>query len=753
MKTQVFRILIFIGTLITLMSAGMTAVFSAVPSVSYTPSATIPLSWSSTSGVRMDTAGIIYNSGASVGAPVFNTSSKSFSWGFYITDYGWATFSTGSYQVGLNCGSQYLSGLTANCTLTGTGWSDTIGEIGFSGVQFIPRSRTLSGSITSFVGNFDVSGIALPLGKAEFRWYDLMHDNLIANHGQELTLSGEAPGISTLMIDFGGIWRSYTAVSGKFTWVDITKSGNSWKFTITNSGGTTMYNWVPVMAGAPKVWSLTWIPSSVITDYCNNYPSQCPDGASLAATSLSWATSWVIADGSSPMNFTLKLRDEYGNRVGGQTVKITYDTTVRKWQVDISENTEYASSLLWNAYTGTLTWQMMGYADKTFSTNTSSDIYYSIASYAPTNNSSDLIHLKKITYDGIDTWLVQSNLTFEAPWTASLDTSGQLYVKKPHDFSLKVTSETNNTLSWTIVPDIIGNLTIDTSDIDEYWSLDSSNPTMLCQKEPKGTSANPCDWYSSGTFFAINTGSTTGTPIRAEYKTNTPNIPNNTTLKTYIHYQIGGNDILYLSNASIPYSALTDPYKILGNSNGGSISTSTARTDFFNEIRKNIAYLTRAYQPSSSLEYVFSWSDMTISSWDPLNEKRTFIVVWGDITISTDIQDSAHPPIAFIALAKDGTWGNIIIDGSVKNLQATLIAEKNISWSGSADNQLFIYGSVIAQNALNAAGIQEIRKDYTWQDSSKYSSAGPTYNYTPVVVKYDNRILTDPPPGLRDFNP
>ena len=156
MKTRAFRILIFIGTLIAMMSVGKVSVFAYT--VSYTPGSQIPLT-GSTVEVKMNTAGKIFETSASVWEPVFHTSTKTFSWGFYIADYGWATCSTGSYQVSMNCWSQYLSGLTSNCSLAGTGWSDLIGELDFSWVEFIPSSRTLSGNIKTFVGNFDVSGI------------------------------------------------------------------------------------------------------------------------------------------------------------------------------------------------------------------------------------------------------------------------------------------------------------------------------------------------------------------------------------------------------------------------------------------------------------------------------------------------------------------------------------------------------------------------------------------------------------------
>lgn len=53
-------------------------------------------------------------------SPRVDTSTKTFTGGFYSDGVGWFTFQTGSETVKLDCGIQSLNSLTSKCTLTGT---------------------------------------------------------------------------------------------------------------------------------------------------------------------------------------------------------------------------------------------------------------------------------------------------------------------------------------------------------------------------------------------------------------------------------------------------------------------------------------------------------------------------------------------------------------------------------------------------------------------------------------------------------
>lgn len=54
-----------------------------------------------------------------------------------------------------------------NCHLTGTGWSEMVGEIDFSTVEYVPNLGELSGAVSTYAGDISLSGIHLALYPAE----------------------------------------------------------------------------------------------------------------------------------------------------------------------------------------------------------------------------------------------------------------------------------------------------------------------------------------------------------------------------------------------------------------------------------------------------------------------------------------------------------------------------------------------------------------------------------------------------------
>lgn len=59
--------------------------------------------------VFFDVADDIANSGTTASPPKLLTTTKTFSGAFYLSGAGWVLFNTGSYQVNLDCGAQYLT--------------------------------------------------------------------------------------------------------------------------------------------------------------------------------------------------------------------------------------------------------------------------------------------------------------------------------------------------------------------------------------------------------------------------------------------------------------------------------------------------------------------------------------------------------------------------------------------------------------------------------------------------------------------
>lgn len=171
------------------------------------------------------------------------------------------------------------------------------------------------------------------------------------------------------------------------------------------------------------------------------------------------------------------------------------------------------------------------------------------------------------------------------------------------------------------------------------------------------------------------------------------------------------------------------------------------RRNFLNEVSKNVAYLSRNVNDYVKLPYQIENSDYTIDN-DSLT-KNAYISVGGDIYIKKNIEKSTRP-IAIIALEKNGLGGNIYIDGNVTNINAALVAEKEIlSNPGTPKNrQLYIFGSVYAKNAC-----EENTEKCLWALRSEYDGKTPDYrakgishSKIPIIVRYDERIRTLPPP-------
>lgn len=130
------RFILFIALLLS----SLTLVESTSATVIYTPGAMIAMTGSNTD-VRFDVASAVYdykiaNPTADVASrPALDTSNVSnltFTGTFYGSGIGWIVFASGSNQVSLDCGIQSIANLTANCTLTGLGWSENVGDIDFA---------------------------------------------------------------------------------------------------------------------------------------------------------------------------------------------------------------------------------------------------------------------------------------------------------------------------------------------------------------------------------------------------------------------------------------------------------------------------------------------------------------------------------------------------------------------------------------------------------------------------------------------
>lgn len=196
---------------------------------------------------------------------------------------------------------------------------------------------------------------------------------------------------------------------------------------------------------------------------------------------------------------------------------------------------------------------------------------------------------------------------------------------------------------------------------------------------------------------------------------------------------------------------------IFTNSNSDNVGTSALRNHFINLIHRNVAYLSRNFTNNSGANYKIFTTDTTLTNSDIQPNIRAYIAIGGNITINTNLTGSTSP-VAVIALAKGTTGGNIKISGNVTDIHASLVAEKSILGDTHKNNQLYILGSVLADNlgkpAAEANSFQAIRSGFTMTNPAHKKSQtlpGGDEVSDKIILEYNPAIRTNPPPGLENF--
>ncbi len=765
--------------------------------VLYTPAPFIWLTWSN-SDVRFDVAWVIFDAGTTAGKPELDTSTKNLVGSFYMSGIGWWMLQTGSYQVAINCASMPLSDLTANCHLTGSGWAESIWELGFSWVEYVPSLWVLSGTIRSFVWDLSLSGIFLPL-KPSYLEQNL--DKIPTNH--EMLLF-----ISWAFSYNEGLWEltisPHKAVSprilissntGTFSLTDFSLA-DTYTLTLEDPDGSTTVWDTQILPGA---FSLTLAPSGYFLEvFCTNHPLDCPDGATLSPTELVKTGNNLVWDGESYYHFRLKSRDQYGNLINTGTVNISYVTTIKTVQFEEDGSTLGPSIFLPSlpGWAVILSWGVLtNFLDGTSAGNAiallGQDILYSIGSSAPSDTENE-VKLLDITYTsplGISTplsWVDTSPLIFR-PWFVATTSTliNDIQIGEKHEFHVDIV---NNSPLISNVPYIFSFLSVGDNAFWAFRDFTSSDISISCQAYAQELSLYSwlCDWSILGWFV---------TPSVFEVETKTSfdftgsyapmsryPIKEDVTWENVISY-------LALDTLGIPTSIAykwtkslfgesvfrNSWIKILGENNGlgeyGDISLDgNGKVKYLDQVRKNISLLSRNRTSYADVDYEVITGD-TILTANSFNSKRTIIVLGGKVTVSENIPDKPLP-MAIISLSDTlGNGGTIEIDPSVTDIWATLITDRHVSTSG--DKQLYIHGSIISSNTLGdtlaqicpyyvsvvcdvtEAAKYDIEKLREWfiylantTGKTAVSEAAKAYPHTAIIIEHDANVIINPPPGL-----
>ena len=250
-------------------------------------------------------------------------------------------------------------------------------------------------------------------------------------------------------------------------------------------------------------------------------------------------------------------------------------------------------------------------------------------------------------------------------------------------------------------------------------------------------------------------------------------------------------------------------FDVLYNVGSSFAGQNTANT--LNKIKKNIALSNRWMTINSTLDrkpqngilyYKQSWiltysSDINLSSGSKyfIKEARTLIIEWADLLIDeciglpTSPSDIKWPKAIIVLTDKDGNGGNIIIKWNVTKIYSTLIAEKSILsgvnqsilYNETKENvlsalppyQLYIKGSVVSYNTIwwssnnasdfrcpyfettNCNGTTSLKYDFNYFRNFQSGSTSVSteraiswYDIYSMIIEFDPKALSDPPPGL-----
>jgi hypothetical protein len=756
--------------------------------------------------VRFDVQKPIVDSWSQNEVPYFHTGSMTLKWSFYIKDIWWVELHTGSYSVGLDCGLQDINNLTSNCFLTGSGYSENIGELWFSGIIFSWTTLTLAGNMSTNFGDISLDGIILPFWRV-----------FIANDFSTSTGAN-----SSIFIDIrdkekyeGNVWNSwkiqyspslyiYPQNSIDFI-VDFSLATHYDMAIIDPSGSKTTFSDIVVIPGGISSTLISNTNTILIHNFCsqNPLPSLCDGIFPLTATTLEKQGTDLIAGTSDFYQFTFKLRDKYGNRINTGSVKISYQTktqSARFLSGDMSSYPDFMGSFPGDAIitSGSLNNGFDGTATTTNVSLIGQDIHYGMTSIAPTGTHD--IKLTSIEYT--DAFGAKSNISLASEWTDPVvfsapymaDISGgtlPIRIGVPHSFDFQLTKNGTHT----ITPIVLWMFSIGDNIFAGFRDFEFPNsvgsPRCIGSIQDMVWYRDECNWstFSGSTFppsiFSLNTTESNFVFTGTYASINTTPFPEKVEHSVYVTYAwinalAQATSVLYPWNrgtfwdGEVPVRVkvlwLTNDAGEYGNLWGGIWKV---KPTFMDQLRKNIAMMSRNRSDYSNAPYTIYNGDVTLTGGS-FDTKRSIIVVGGDIRISENIAQK-DSPLGVIALASpDGTWGNIFIDQSVTDVHASIIAEKWVQSSG--DYQLYIHGSLIASNTFGDAAARicpyhvtvpctlEIAKKYDFAemragfenlsvaDKQSYLSAywktSSAYKDIPMVIEYDSRVLWNPLPGL-----
>lgn len=140
--------------------------------------------------------------------------------------------------------------------------------------------------------------------------------------------------------------------------------------------------------------------------------------------------------------------------------------------------------------------------------------------------------------------------------------------------------------------------------------------------------------------------------------------------------------------------------------------------------------------------------------------KQAIIVVNHDFTIDTNWWSKTDSPRAIIVIG-----GDVKIDSGVQTIYASIFTDHGIKASASSDKQLYIYGTLISGNTIGTTAklantvcpdfltscTEQQKKDYdlNFLRSGSSNPVAPLSSEYSLVIEYNPKLTSDPPPGFK----
>jgi hypothetical protein len=672
---------------------------------------------------------------------------------------GWIAFNAGPNPVKYN----HTTGL-----FSGFAWSKNLGYISMDGLQMVtqvPRivnntqDVTVANHVASLGSNSGpvngLDGYSLDINK----WND-SNINLLSNNDPK------------------------SSVDGSFTWVDV-RLAKDYSYKITDPFGNYSSGTLNVVANIPSDTLESW---NTISDGSTAFTAISGDVVSSSSGDKK-------ADGLEKHFIKINLHDKYGNEV--KTVpdiknviaRIKIDNTVSPNQTNFDSTEILAddkdevgrsinlSSLTTNfdsIFLSKSNSPILSTYSHTFSGTENPNGQIDITSYMPTNSNLSYEISYEVTPNSLDVWWISNTIetvsfSFIKLWDGTFQlinpSGGSFWINLPFQTSSSWSS--SSVVSWESNAETYHLYTTQTGSSTPLHSL----VTFTGANDPDISSHiwDDIDWFGWNYTPRWNSPLFDLTP-KMNWTLTWSVIDFQLNHQVIRKFQVWWNIFAYkVGWASGTWVTQNRWIKILGSASSGNKDAIFALNDTDTYVKvgnfqkpqvrdmimQNVEAL-RRNTPSDVL--VVPVGDYAYDSGAMIG-KRTLIVQWNLTLNDVTIWSNANP-MAIIVLG-----GDVIIGDNVTRINASIFTNKWVKSIGDPINkQLYIYGTLISGNTIGTTAklantvcpdffgtscSETDKKAYDLNFLRSWATGASSYPEYSLVIEYNPKLTSDPPPGFK----